>query len=325
MADLSCRFLDFDLRNPIIVGSSGLTDSIEKIKMLDNIGVGAVVVKTLFEEEIDYCEGRIIDMEFSSFPETSDYKKYFSREHSVDNYLRLIEEVKRETSMPVIASINCVAQGDWINSLKKVEAAGADALELNVFIFPDDKDFKADDYERVILEIVSKVSYAVKIPLIVKLNPYFTNLLNIIDQLYYRGARSVVLFDRIFHPDIDLDTLELKKAEFLSNPYDYFQTLRWISIVSTRINRIEIVASTGVHDSDAAIKLLLSGANAIMICSVLYKNGIDYIGEICNGIKMWMENKGFDRIEQFQGQLNYSIVRDPFLYERSQFVNYFSC
>jgi dihydroorotate dehydrogenase (fumarate) len=324
MVDLACRYLDFDLRNPIIVGSSGLTDSIEKIKMLDKIGVGAVVLKTLFEEEIDYCEGRIIDMEFSSFPETSGYKQYFSRENSVDNYLRLIEDAKRETSMPVFASINCVAQGDWINSLKKIEAAGADALELNVFIFPDDKDFKADDYERVIFDIVSKVSYAVKLPLIVKLNPYFTNLLYIIDQLFYRGTQSVVLFDRMFHPDIDLDTLELKKADLMSNPYDYFQTLRWISIVSTRISRVEIVASSGVHDSEAAIKLLLAGAHAIMICSVLYKNGLDYIGEICNGIKIWMENKGFERIEQFQGQLNYSIVRDPFLYERSQFVNYFS-
>ena len=323
MADLACKYLGLDLRNPLIVSSSGLTDNLDKIVQLQNSGAGAIVVKSLFEEEIEFEEGRIIDIQPSSWSGADEYTKFYSREHSVDDYMKLIEASKRELSIPVIASINCIAAGEWINIVNNIESAGADAIELNIFFFPDDKDFKSDDYERMYYDIVTKVALMVNIPVTVKLGPYFTNILYIIDQIIHRGARGVVLFNRYFQPDIDLESFELKAADNFDGTSDFYQTLRWVSIISAHFNNIDIAASSGIYNSEAVIKLLLSGANTVMLCSALFKNGEDYLSKIALEISDWMDKKGFSKIEQFQGQLNYSIVQDPFLYERSQFIKNF--
>ncbi len=163
----------------------------------------------------------------------------------------------------------------------------------------------------------------VNIPVTVKLGPYFTNILYIIDQITHRGARGIVLFNHFFQPDIDLESFELKTAENYTSPSDFYQTLRWVNIISAHFNNIDIAAASGIYDSEAAIKILLAGANAVMLCSTLYKNGNNYLSKIALEISDWMDKKGFSKIEQFQGQINYSIVQDPFLYERAQFIKNF--
>ena len=323
MADLACKYLGLNLRNPLIVSSSGLTDNIDKIVQLQDSGAGAIVVKSLFEEEIDFEEGRMLEIQPSTWPGAEEYASFFSRKNSVDDYLKLLETSKRKLSIPVIASINCLGAGDWINIIRRIESTGVDALELNIFFFPDDKDFRSEDYEKTYYDIVTKVAYKLDIPVVVKISPYFTNLLYFVDQIFHRGAKGVSLFNRFFLPDIDLDSFELKTADNLEDLSDFYQTLRWVNIISANFNNIDIAASIGINGSEAAIKLLLSGANAIMLCSALYKNGNEYLSIISKGIIDWMDKKGFNKIEQFQGQLNYSIVQDTFLYERSQFIKNF--
>jgi dihydroorotate dehydrogenase (fumarate) len=323
MADLACTFLGINLKNPIIVGSSGLANSVEKIKILEENGAGAVVLKPIFEEEIDFEAGRIIDLQPTA-PEAIAYQQFFTHRHTPQNYLKLIEESKKEVDIPIFASINCIGTGEWVNFTKSIESSGADALELNVFFFPDDKDFKADDYERTLFDIAAKVAYSVKIPVFVKLVPYFTNLLYIVDQFFYRGIRGVVLFNQGFQPDLNIENLELIPSNSFNIPSDEFQVLRWTNIIASNFNNIEIASATNISDSNSAIKLLLVGASTIMLSSTLYAKGIGYIKILNEEILLWMKKSGFEKIEQFQGQVNYNTVQDPFLYERSQFMRSFN-
>lgn len=323
MAELSCTYLGLNLQSPLIVSSSGLTDSLEKIMKLQDLGAGAVVLKSLFEEEIGYEEGHILDLNPLFCNEADESGKFIFNKNSVKNYLHFIEEAKKKIAIPVIASLNCITKGKWSNAVQSIESAGADAIELDIFFFPDDKTFKAEDYEKAYFDVVLEVAFIANIPVVVKLSPYFTNLLYIIDQVLLKGAKGIVLFNRNFQPDIDISALELKCNENYSSPSEIYQSLRWINIISRHFKFIDIAASNGVHDSDAIIKLLLSGANAIIICSVLYRQGIGYISNLLKGLSDWMDNTGFKKIEHFQGQVNYSNIQNPLFFERSNFIKYF--
>jgi dihydroorotate dehydrogenase (fumarate) len=216
-----------------------------------------------------------------------------------------------------------LGSGEWINFIKSIESSGADAVELNIFFFPDDKDFKAEDYEHALFDVAAKVAYAAKIPVFVKLVPYFTNLLNVVDQLFYRGIRGVVLFSHGFHLDLDIENLELTSANSVDLPSDEFQVLRWTNIIASSFNKIEISSSSNFNDCNSIIKLLLTGANTIMLSSTLQKKGTAYLKILSEEILIWMNKLGFERIEQFQGQVNYNSLQDPFLFERSQFMKTF--
>jgi dihydroorotate dehydrogenase (fumarate) len=322
MAELACTFLGINLKSPIIVGSSTLTDSVEKIRNLEDWGAGAVVLKPIFEEEIDFEAGRIIDLKPTA-PEAIEYQNFFTRGHAIENYLKLIEKAKKEIKIPIFASINCLGSGEWINFVKSIESSGADAIELNIFFFPDDKDFKSEDYEHALFEVAAKVAYSAKIPVFVKLVPYFTNLLYIVDQLFYRGIRGVVLFSRGFQLDLDLENLELIPASSFDSPSDELQVLRWTNIIASSFNKIDISSSSNINNSNSIIKLLLTGANTIMLSSTLQQKGIPYLKILSEEILLWMNKLGFERIEQFQGQVNYTLLQDPFLFERSQFMKTF--
>ena len=324
MPYLSCKYMGLDLCSPLIMNISGLSDKIEVLKELQDCGAGAIRLKSLFEEEIDFQEGRIIDLEPLSCPEADDYRKYYSRENSVIDYIKIIKTAKKEISIPVIASINCIGPGDWINCLKEIELAGADAIELEVFLFPDDKDFKAEDYERILFDVVTKVAFTTKIPLTVNLSPYFTNLIYIVDQLFYRGVNNIILINRKILPDIDIGLLEYKSTDIVITSLDFFYTLRSISTISSHFNKIEIAASCGIYNSETIIKLLLAGASATIVNAASYKNDFSKLKEIMSGVLKWMDYQGFNKIENFQGQINYSIFKDRFLFERSQYMKYFS-
>lgn len=322
MADLKVKYLGMSLRNPVVVSSSGLTSDIQKIKEIDAAGAGAVVLKSLFEEQILFETGH--HLAGADYPEAEDYMQNYLRHHSVDEYLQLIEDAKKETEIPVIASINCVSSSEWIDFATRIEEAGADALELNVYFLPSDTGKSSTDYEELYLGLAEKIKTKIRIPVVFKLGRQFTNLTGLIQQLYFRKVDGVVLFNRFYEPDIDINKMKITTSEVFSNPSEIRQTLRWVGILAGRYDAIDIAASTGVHDSTSAVKMLLAGASVVQVCSVLYKKGIPYLKNIVEGIDDWMDRKQFGSIEEFKGKLGYSNIPDPSHYERAQFMKYFS-
>jgi dihydroorotate dehydrogenase (fumarate) len=322
MINLTTKYAGLTLRNPIIVSSSGLTDSLDKIKKLEDAGAGAVVLKSLFEEQIKY---EAIDLtEHTDYPQAEDYLNYYVRSNSVDQYLKLIEDVRKSVKIPVIASINCVSSSEWVDFSKKIEEAGAHALELNVYVLPIDKDTPARTYEEIYLKLAANIRKLISIPIIFKLGQNFTNPVNLINQLYNRGISAVVLFNRFYSPDINIDELKVVTSEVFSSPAEIRNSLRWIAIVSHFVEKIDVAASTGVHDGEAVIKQLLAGAATVQVCSVLYKKGPGYIREILVQMEKWMTRNGFSSPDQFRGKMNYGNIKNPAVYERAQFMKYYS-
>lgn len=322
MADLSTHYAGLDLRNPVIVSSSGLTDSVEKIQKLEKAGAGAVVLKSLFEEQILFEAGQIEGS--GEYPEAEDYIQNYSRNNSVDKYLDLIEAARAAVDIPVIASINCVSNLDWIEFARKVEEAGASALELNIYFLPASRDTGSKVYEDLYLNIAEKVKDITYFPVMIKLGPYFTNLVNLADLLYHRGVNGLVFFNRFYSPDIDLKDMKMTSSEVFSSPADLRISLRWVAIVTSMVKDIHIAASTGIHDGQGVIKQLLAGARATQVCSAIYKNGPGQIKGMLNELGDWMDENGYKDIDSFRGKMNYASLKQPHVYERSQFMKYFS-
>lgn len=322
MIDLSTSYAGLDLKSPVIVSSSGLTGSVDRIRKIAAAGAGAVVLKSLFEEQIQHEIGSMASG--SDYPEAADYLKTYARENSLESYLELIRGAKQAVEIPVIASINCVSASEWIDFAKKIEEAGADALELNIYFLPMDKEKDPRVYEKVYLELVSAVKKVTALPIIVKLGSGFSNITWMVNQVYMRGAAAVVLFNRFYAPDIDTNDLTFGSAEVLSSPADLRLSLRWIGIVSSQVESVDLAASTGVHSGMAVVKQILAGATAVQVCSVLYRNGIDYLRDMIAEMKKWMEKHQYDSPGDFRGIMNYKRLKDPSVYERAQFIKYFS-
>lgn len=323
MINLKTSYLGLSLKNPIIVSSSGLTNSIEKLKNIEENGAGAVVLKSLFEEQINYEAGHLISKS-DDYPEAEDYIRNYVKSNSVEAYLKLIEDAKRNLSIPVFASINCVSATDWTSFAKQIEEAGADALELNIYILPTDKNESSSDMEQTYYDIVEKVKKKINIPLVVKLGYNFTNLINVINRLSTMGVAAVVLFNRFYEPDIDIDNFHLISSEIFSSSSDLRLSLRWVAIVADKIKNLEISASTGIHDGKATIKQLLAGAQTVQVCSTLYINGNKQIKNILNEIEIWMEKFDYNQIEDFRSKMSYNNIKNPAAYQRAQFMKYFS-
>ncbi|MFC2114777.1 dihydroorotate dehydrogenase-like protein, partial [Bacteroidota bacterium] len=315
----------FELKSPLVVGSSGLTDSVEKIVELEKFGAGAVVLKSLFEEEIIYeMEEGAHQMtgRFFMYPETYDYMDEFPEEDSIRKYLRLISESKAAVSIPIIASINCVSAQKWTYFASEIEKAGADAIELNAFILPSDLNRTGEENERVYFEIIEEIKKHTSLPISLKISYYFSNLAQMIQNLSDSGIQGLTLFNRFYSPDFDLENLNVVSSFVLSNPNDLPISLRWIGIVSERVN-CDLAASTGVHDGKAMIKQLLAGANAVHVVSALYKNGPAYIEVMLEELQEFMREQEFSTIDEFRGKLSQSRAVDPAAYERVQFMKHF--
>ncbi|WP_430809629.1 MULTISPECIES: dihydroorotate dehydrogenase-like protein [unclassified Carboxylicivirga] len=325
MANLETKYLGLTLKNPIIVSSCGLTNSVDKIGELVDAGAGAVVLKSLFEEQINHEVNNIIYKGSGfDYPEAVDYVKGYTRDNSVGEYLKLIKQTKEKYDIPVIASINCYSSDEWVDFAQQIEAAGADALELNVFVLNTDKNSESAAYEQLYIDVISNVSKVVSIPVAAKLGLYFSNVVNVVNRLSVSGAKGVVLFNRFYEPDIDINKLSLTAAEVLSSPADMRRTLRWVAITSDKVHNIDISASTGVHDGEAVIKQLLAGATSVQTCSAVYKNGPEIITAMLATLKNWMDEKGYTHIDEFRGLMNYGKIENPAVYERAQFMRYFS-
>jgi len=322
MANLNTSYLGLDLKNPVIVSSSGLTNAAERIVKLEEKGAGAVVLKSLFEEQIKFEAGKIIEK--SDYPEAQDYIMNYLKDNSLDEYFKLIEDSKKSVKIPVIASINCMTASEWVTYAKDIESAGADALELNVFILPTDMNRSSEKYESLYYEIIEKVKAKTKLPIAVKIGFHHTNLLSLVNHIYFRGAAGVVLFNRFYAPDIDITGMSFKAAEIFSTPSDMRESLRWVGMISSQVDKIDISASTGIHDGVAAIKQILAGAKTVQVCSTLYRNGTDHLTEIIKFINHWMAERNYKTLDDIRGKMSYKRIPDPEVYERSQFMKHFS-
>lgn len=324
MVRLETEYLGLKLQNPLIASSSGLTNSVDKVCKLEKDGIGAVVLKSLFEEQIGLSIDNYLANDSGDYPEAMDYVKNYVRSQSIADYLVLIRECKEQTNIPIIASINCHSTGEWMSFAKDIEDAGADAIELNIFQLNASLNSDSAAYEQLHYNIVKQITKVVSIPIAVKLSSYFNNIVGVVDRLKAEGAAGVVLFNKFYQPDIDIDKLELTSSEIFSVPSDLYPTLRWTAFVSGLTKGIDISGSTGVHDWDSVIKLILAGASSVQLCSALYKNGNSILSQFIVCLEEWMVLKGFESIADFKGKLDYKNSEDPSMFERVQFMKYFS-
>jgi dihydroorotate dehydrogenase (fumarate) len=324
MVDLSTEYLGLKLKNPLIAGSSGLTNSVKSIQELEESGAGAVVLKSIFEEEIAYEYQDILE-EASEEGVNLDQFYYYDfhiKGEKLDKYTTLIEESKKSVSIPVVASINCVYSHEWTAFAKQLQTAGADALELNMFFLPSEFDRTTEEKEKAYFQIIEKVQKEISIPIALKISYYFSNLGPMIQKLSETGIAGLVLFNRFYSPDFDIDKMEVVSSNVFSDPSDLPISLRWIAIMAERVS-CDLAASTGVHDGTALIKQILAGANAVQVASTLYKNGKGRIGEMLKTLEEWMAKKGYDSLADFRGKMSQAKSSNPAAYERVQFMKYF--
>ncbi len=324
MKDLTCEFAGLKLKSPVIAGSCGLTSSVEHIKEIEENGAGAVVLKSIFEEEItsEYDELLAENGKDSAYRENLDYFDFKIKQDNINNYITLIKEAKQTVSIPVIASINCVSSHEWTYFAKKIEDAGADGLELNIFIAPTDTSKSSEEKEKIYFDIIDEITSKLHIPVIVKMSYYFTDLGGMIKKLSETKIKGLVLFNRFFSPDIDIDNHIVVPVNIFSTPNELPTSLRWIAIASENA-KCDLAASTGVHNGEAVIKEILAGAKAVQIASAMYKTGIHVIKEMTSDIEKYMEEKNYDTLAQFRGLMSYKNISNPALYERMQFMRYF--
>jgi dihydroorotate dehydrogenase (fumarate) len=341
MATLSTHYLGLELPNPLIVGSSGLTNSIKQIKEAASAGAGAIVLKSIFEEQIRMETNKFMDKEHEKmgpfkkgyedvlstreydYAEAQEYISNFAREHTLGNYLKFVEEAKKSVNIPVIASINCVSAYDWHYFARRIQSAGADALELNIYILPSDPSHSSLENEKIFFSVAEAVLKQVNIPVAIKLSYYFSGLSKTLIELSKTGIKGLVMFNRPFHPDIDIQSLEINSNHLLSEPSEYAHTLRWIALLYGRVG-CDLIASTGIHDHESVIKQLLAGATAVQMASALYKYGFKHITEVLKGIEGWMDQKGFKTTDDFRGMLSQQKLDNPAAFERVQFMKLYS-
>ena len=323
MADLTTRYVGLELRNPLMVASCSLTKSVEGVERCAGAGAGAVVLKSLFEEQI---QTEAVEMEehlwLYGHSEAFEYVSKMAMPLGPRDYLKLIEDSKAKVSIPVIASLNCISPRWWTDYAKQIAAAGADALELNVSVMPSDPERTSEDIEKIHLDIVGSLKEAIDIPIAVKIGPHFTSIARMANRLAEQGASALVLFNRFYQIDIDTEKIDLAPGVRFSTPDEASLPLRWIGLLAGRIN-CDLAATTGVHDSTGFVKQLLAGATAVQVCSSLYINGVEQIGRILSGVEAWMKECGFKSVDDFRGRLSQAESEHPELYERLQYIKAF--
>lgn len=322
MASLKTNFIGLELKSPVIAGSCGLTADISKLQEIENNGAGAVILKSVFEEQIRMDTERA--MGNGDYPEQEDYIRNYLRAHTLQQSIDLVKAAKETLTIPVIASINCIQDGEWVDFAARLSEAGADALELNVFVLPLDEFKESAEVEKIYYDVVQHIKSQVKIPVIVKISHYFTNLPAFVSKLKAYGTDAVTLFNRYYEPDIDIERMTLTAASVFSMPTDIRTTLRWTGILAGKDTGLQISSSTGVHSGEAVVKLLLAGATTVQVCSEMYEGGIPVIHTMNRFLSSWMDSRSFQRIDEFRGKLSYAGVGNAARYERAQFMKYFS-
>lgn len=323
MLDLTTNYLGMTLRTPLVASASPLSQEISGIRHLEDAGASAVVLYSLFEEQL---RRESVELDFylsegtESFPESLSYfpqpKEFFL---GPDGYLEHIRKAKAAVDIPVIASLNGSSVGAWIQYATQIEEAGADALECNIYWIVADPDATSDEVERHYIDILKAVKAAVRIPVAIKLSPFFTSMANMAKRLDVAGADGLVLFNRFYQPDIDLEELEMKPSVLLSTPQAMRLPLTWIGILHGRV-KASLAATSGVHSAEDVLKLLMAGADVTMLCSTLLRHGIDFLTEVEKGVVQWMESHEYESVAQMQGSMSQLHCPDPAAFERAQYA-----
>ena len=305
---LKTSYLGLELNSPIIVSSSTLTGNVESIKRCADAGAGAVILKSIFEEqissEIKREEGYTDEDIYDLYPEAQEYLNTYMRGSEIEIYEKLIRETKKVVDIPVIASINCSDEGEWIKIARELQAAGADALELNIAIAAFDRDIDPRKIEEEYVNILKKVDKNIKIPVSVKLGDHFTNISRMAFSLSKAGAKGLVLFNRFYNPDINIEKMKMIPGNSISAPEENHNTLRWISLLSSQGIPCELSASRGVYTGEDVVKQILAGAKTVQVCSTLYRHGIEYLKQMNTDIEDWMDRHNFTNVESFRGIAN---------------------
>ena len=321
--DLSTTYMGLKLKNPIVPSASPLSRTVDMVKKLEDAGAAAVVVYSLFEEQITHDQNEFDHYMTSGtesfaealnyFPATNDYNM------GPDQYLRHINNLKSAVEIPVIGSLNGVSAGGWLKYAKQIEEAGADGLELNVYYIPTNIEKDGAVIEEIYLRDLIKVKKELKIPVAMKLSPYFSSMSNMAKKLDTAGADALVLFNRFYQPDLDIENLEVVPNLDLSNNWEMRLPLRWIAILHSRI-KANLAATTGIHKYEDVLKMIMAGADITCMCSELLANGIGRISEVLKEVEQWMTEKEYESIEQMKGSMSQKSVADPAAFERANYM-----
>ena len=320
MSDLSTHYLGMKLKNPVIISSSTLVQNIEGVREAAQSGAGAVVLRSLFEELVrEESEAHGPQM-WSSHPEEYGYMMAeLQLQYGPRNYLELIKKAKSEVDIPIIASINCTTPKWWINYAQQIEAAGADAIELNISLMPIDPAKTSRDVEQEFLTVMKAARENINIPIAVKLGPHFTSLSRFANEICGSGIDALVLFNRFYQFDIDIKEKKIVGANWYSSPHEMSRSLRWISVLYKRVN-CDLAANTGIHNGADVIKQILAGAQVVEICSTIYLNGFGKVKDILDELSDWMKSNHYASLDDFRGQLSLSRQKDSEAYERLQYI-----
>jgi len=321
--NLTTTYLGLTLKSPLVVSASPLADTLDNLKKIEDAGGAAVVLHSLFEEQLrqdslELDERMTAGTEsfaeaLTYFPQPSEYRL------GPEDYLEHIAKAKKTVKMPIIASLNGSTLGGWTSYAKQIQQAGADALELNIYNIPTDMEATADKVEQTYLDILKAVKSEIQIPVAVKLSPFFTNFANMAKRLDDAGANGLVLFNRFYQPDIDLESLEVVPNVLLSTPMAMRLPLRWVAILHGRI-KADLAATSGIHRGTDALKCLMAGADVTMMCSVLLRRGIEHIQVVEKEITDWMQEHEYESVAQLQGSMSQEKCGDPSAFERAQYM-----
>jgi dihydroorotate dehydrogenase (fumarate) len=323
MVDLSTTYLGLQLKNPLVASASPLSKKIDSVRRLEDAGISAVVMYSLFEEQITHES-----LELDHFLNQGTYSNPEAQTHFPDmesynigpeKYLELIQKIKQAVSIPVIGSLNGISAGGWVDYAHKIQEAGADALELNMYDIPTDEMITAAELEKGYVELVKEVHAKIHIPLAVKLSPFFTSLPNLAKRLVDAGASSLVLFNRFIQPDLDIETLDVIPNLMLSTSDELRLPLRWVAILYGHV-QADLALTGGVHTSKDALKAIMAGANVAMTASELIAHGPDCTGPILTGMQTWMEQYEYESIQQMRGSMSQKAVADPAAFERANYM-----
>jgi len=323
MTDLSTTYLGLNLKNPLVASASPLSKKLDRAKKLEEAGISAIVMYSLFEEQIIH-ESLELDHYMNrgseSFAEAISYLPDGGLYGiSPEKYLNQVAGLKKALSIPIIGSLNGVSKGGWTSYAKKIEEAGADALELNMYFIATDENMTSNDIEDMQVELVAEVKSAIKIPLAVKISPFVTSVPNFVKRLVDAGADGLVLFNRFYQPDFDLDELEIVHSLDLSTSADLRLPLRWISILHGKVDA-DLALTSGIHTHKDVLKAMMAGAKVAMTASNLLHNGEQAIGPLLSDLEAWMKEREYESIEQMQGSMSQKSVKEPAAFERANYM-----
>ncbi len=321
--DLSTNYLGLQLKNPIVPSASPLSEDISNIKLMEDAGAAAVVLYSLFEEQIEHESLELnyfTNIHNESYAEaTSYFPEPFEFKTGPEEYLEHIKNAKEAVDIPVIASLNGKSLGGWVDYAKKIETAGADALELNIYLLAADAAKNSTSIEKDYVDIVKAVTSSINIPVAVKMHPYFSSVANMASQLDKAGAKGLVMFNRFYQPDIDLETLEVTPNVLLSTPMSMRLPLRWIAMLYKKVNA-DMAATSGIYSEADVIKMIMVGAKVTQMLSCLLKFGIGHISDVLTKLKFWMEVNEYESVEIMRGSMSYMNVADPSVFERANYM-----